>query len=119
MLTKVSYKDIQTLVVKELKQYRALRVQLENKQEREAKGIKPLFPSLGTDHQENELRVRHLDNALNALDDVGRQIIELKYLSKQKQNDLNIYLELGLQKKPYYEEKKAAILSIASALGMI
>ncbi|MGE7766695.1 hypothetical protein [Peribacillus sp. NPDC096540] len=43
----------------------------------------------------------------------------MKYLSHEKQNDINIYMDMGLQKTPYYEKKKVAIFQIASSLGII
>lgn len=117
----VDEKKIRSIVVKELKKYKALKVQLQNKQERCDKGIEGyLFPKLLENDVENELKVIQIERALKySLDSIEREIIEMKYLSLERQNDLNIYLDLGLQKKPYYEKKKTAIFMIASSLGII
>ena len=117
----VDEKEVRSLVVKELKKYKALKIQLENKKEQMENGIEgDLFPKLLNNDLQNKLKVIQIERVLNnSLDSVERQIIELKYLSNERQNDLNIYLELGLQKKPYYEKKKTAIFMIASSLGII
>lgn len=117
----VDEKKIRSIVVKELKKYKALKVQQQNKQEQSAKGIEGhLFPKLLENDVENELKVIQIERALEySLDSTERKIIEMKYLSLERQNDLNIYLDLGLQKKPYYEKKKTAIFMIASSLGII
>jgi ArpU family phage transcriptional regulator len=117
----VDEKEIRSFVVKELKKYKALKIQQQNKQELNEKGIQGhIFPKLIENDMENELKVIQMERALNnSLDQLERQIIEMKYLSLERQNDINIYLELGLQKTPYYEKKKAAIFMIASSLGMI
>ena len=117
----VDERKVRSIVVKELKKYKAYKVRMENIKEQSDKGIdKELFPKLLDNDDQNFLKVTQIERALNnSLDSVERQIIEMKYLSKDQQNDLNIYLDLGLQKKPYYEKKKTAIFMIATALGII
>lgn len=117
----VDEKEVRSLVVKELKKYKALKVQMENKKEQNENGIEgDLFPKLQNNEIQNKLKVIQIERALsNSLDSVERQIIEMKYLSKEQQNDISIYMDLGLQKKPYYEKKKTAIFMIASSLGII
>ncbi|MCA1029384.1 ArpU family transcriptional regulator [Cytobacillus kochii] len=117
----VDEKKIRSIVVKELKKYKALKIQQQNKLELNQNGIQVnIFPKLLQNDLENELKVIQMERALkNSLDTVERQIIEMKYLSLERQNDLNIYLELGLQKTAYYEKKKTAIFMIASSLGII
>ncbi|KON88922.1 ArpU family transcriptional regulator [Sporosarcina globispora] len=117
----IDEKEVRSIVVKELKIYRALRIRIQNKLELSEKGIqKNIFPKLIESDVENELKVIQMERALNnSLDQLERQIIEMKYLSAERQNDLNIYLDLGLQKTAYYEKKKTAIFMIASSLGII
>ena len=52
-----------------------------------------------------------------SLDPIERKIIEMKYLSHEVQND--VYMDMGLQKTPYYEKKKVAIFQNASSLGIM
>ncbi|MED1801711.1 ArpU family phage packaging/lysis transcriptional regulator, partial [Brevibacillus porteri] len=107
-------------VVKALKEYKALRVAVQNKQELQEKGIDQLFPRIQKSESMNELKARQIERALQySLDEVERQIIEEKYLSTSRVKDINIYLEMGLDKDRYYESKKEAIAQIAKALGMI
>ncbi|WP_342025742.1 ArpU family phage packaging/lysis transcriptional regulator [Cytobacillus pseudoceanisediminis] len=117
----IDEKEVRSIVVKELKKYKALKIQQQNKLELNEKGIQGnIFPKLLQNDLENELKVIQMERALNnSLDQLERQIIEMKYLSKEKQNDLSIYLDLGLQKKQYYEKKKTAIFMIATAIGII
>ncbi|MFJ7585617.1 ArpU family phage packaging/lysis transcriptional regulator [Bacillus cereus] len=117
----IDEKEVRSIVVKELKKYKALKIQQKNKLELNEKGIQGnIFPKLLQNDLENELKVIQMERALNnSLDQLERQIIEMKYLSKEKQNDLSIYLDLGLQKKQYYEKKKTAIFMIATAIGII
>lgn len=117
----IDEKEVRSIVVKELKKYKALKIQQKNKLELNEKGIQGnIFPKLLQNDLENELKVIQMERALNnSLDQQERQIIEMKYLSKEKQNDLSIYLDLGLQKKQYYEKKKTAIFMIATAIGII
>ncbi|WGV61288.1 ArpU family phage packaging/lysis transcriptional regulator [Brevibacillus brevis] len=119
-LEPVDEKEVRKAVVKALKEYKALRVAIQNKQERQEKGIDQLFPRLQKSESMNELKARQIERALQySLDEVERQIIEEKYLSTSRVKDINVYLELGLTKDQYYESKKDAIAQIAKALGMI
>lgn len=118
-LDDVDEKAVRKIVIKELKNYRALKVQLENKKECSSTGIN-IFPSLRDSFTVNELKVKQMERALkNSLDDEERLIIEKKYLTAAKVKDINIYIELGMKKDTYYEIKQRAILRIATALGII
>lgn len=113
-------KEVQSTVIKELREYRALKVKLENKIEREQEGLLLLFPVLQSPDKENELKVRQIDRAMNfSMDATERKIIQLKYLNTEELNDLNIYLELGLKKDKYYRKKRSALHHLATALGII
>lgn len=119
-LTEVNEKDVQDIVIEELKNYRALKVQMENKREREMAGIVDLFPSLRQADKVNELKVKQIDRALeSSLDTTERTIIEQKYLDSKELTDMHIYTELGLKKGKYYEKKRLAIFRIATALGIV
>lgn len=116
----IDEKEIRRMVTRELKQYKALKVALQNKLELNKEGIEPLFPSLNTKDKEKEIKVRQIDRAIeNALDEVERQIIQQKYLSSTRIKDINLYLDMGLTKDHYYYHKRQAILLIATALGII
>ncbi|WP_339201684.1 ArpU family phage packaging/lysis transcriptional regulator [Peribacillus sp. FSL P2-0133] len=117
----VDEKKVRSLVAKELKLYKALKIRQQNKKELDENGItEHIFPKLLQNDAENEFKVIHIERTLNnSLDQIERQIIEMKYLSLERQNDLTIYLELGLQKNSYYEKKKQALFMIASSLGII
>lgn len=120
LLEPVDEKLVRQTVIRELKNYRALKVQLANKKEREGAGVVGLFPVLRKEDNLAELKVKQIERALqNAIDSIERKIIELKYLSLYEINDLNIIIELGIKKGRYYEKKKTAILRIATALGVI
>ncbi|MEC0286014.1 ArpU family phage packaging/lysis transcriptional regulator [Bacillus subtilis] len=115
----VDLKAVRKIVIKELKDYRALKVQLENKKESVDAGISP-FPSIRDSFILNELKVKQMERALeNSLDDEERMIIEKKYLTASQTKDIHIYMELGMKKDTYYEIKHRAILRIATALGII
>ncbi|QDS32508.1 ArpU family phage packaging/lysis transcriptional regulator [Brevibacillus brevis] len=119
-LEPVDEKEVRKAVVKALKEYKALRVAVQNKQERQEKGIDQLFPRLQKSESTNELKARQIERALQySLDEVERQIIEEKYLSTSRVKDINVYLDMGLTKDQYYTKKKDAIMQIATALGMI
>ncbi|WP_409177479.1 ArpU family phage packaging/lysis transcriptional regulator [Brevibacillus fortis] len=119
-LEPVDEKEVRKAVVKALKEYKALRVAVQNKQERQEKGIDQLFPQLQKSESTNELKARQIERALlYSLDEVERQIIEEKYLSTSRVKDINVYLDMGLTKDQYYTKKKDAIMQIATALGMI
>ncbi|MGC8229898.1 ArpU family phage packaging/lysis transcriptional regulator [Pseudobacillus badius] len=116
----IDEKEVQNLIIRELRDYRALKVQIENKKEQEAAGIINLFPSVRQQDRLNELKVKQIERALaNSLDCIERKIIEMKYFTSQETKDINIYLELGLKKGKYYEKKRAAIYRLATALGII
>ncbi|RPK06530.1 hypothetical protein BSBH6_00153 [Bacillus subtilis] len=118
-LQPVDLKAVRKIVIKELKDYRALKVQLENKKESVDAGISP-FPSIRDSFILNELKVKQMERALeNSLDDEERMIIEKKYLTASQTKDIHIYMELGMKKDTYYEIKQRAILRIATALGII
>lgn len=114
-------KEIINLTINELKNYRALKVQIENRIEQKNAGVINLFPSVRKEDQmKNELKVKQIERALEqSLDYTERKIVDMKYLSSHEVNDINIYLELGLKKGKFYEKKRAAILTIATALGII
>ncbi|WP_419882773.1 ArpU family phage packaging/lysis transcriptional regulator [Peribacillus sp. B-H-3] len=116
----IDEKEVRKVITRELKQYKALKVAMENKVEQEQEGTTILFPALINREKEKNLKVKQIDRALqHALDDVERQIIEQKYLSNNRVKDINIYLDLGLAKDQYYSHKRQAILLIATALGII
>ena len=116
----VDEKQIRSIVVKELKLFRALKIQQLNKQELNEKGIIiNIFPKLYDNDREKEMKVLHMERALDNLDSIERQIIEKKYLDVEKRNDINIYLDLCLQKTTYYKKKKQAIFMIAHCLNII
>ncbi|TYS67039.1 ArpU family transcriptional regulator [Sutcliffiella horikoshii] len=118
-LSNVNEREVRKLVIRELKDYRALKVQIENKNERVSAGVN-LFPSLRNSHVINELKVKQIERALNdSLDEEELLIIKKKYLTSIKTKDIEIYLELGFKKDTYYEVKNRAINRIATALGII
>ncbi|KLV25710.1 ArpU family transcriptional regulator [Niallia circulans] len=112
---------VRSIVIKELKRYKALKVRLQNKEELEGIGIKEdLFIKVYDNDQINKLKVIQIERALNnSLDFDEKRIIELKYLQPYRENDVSIYMELGLQKNKYYEKKKSAIFQLAYSLGII
>ncbi|OJT66490.1 ArpU family phage packaging/lysis transcriptional regulator [Bacillus licheniformis] len=115
----VDTRAVREIVIKELKDYRAIKVQLENQKECENCGMKA-FPSLRDSSAFNELKVKQMERALqNSLDDEERLIIEKKYLTAARVKDINIYMDLGITKNAYYRLKKRAIYRLATALGII
>ncbi|WP_203362429.1 ArpU family phage packaging/lysis transcriptional regulator [Bacillus sp. REN10] len=120
MFNDIDEKEVQDLIITELRNYRALKVQIENKKEQEAAGVIDLFPSVRQQDRLNELKVKQIDRALeHSLDFIERRIIEMKYFTSEETKDINIYLDLGLKKGKYYEKKRAAIYRLATALGVI
>nr|WP_240909189.1 ArpU family phage packaging/lysis transcriptional regulator [Bacillus paralicheniformis] len=116
----IDEKEVRNTIIKELKRYKALKVQLENRKEREEAGMNNLFPQLRDQHSLNELKVCQMDRALKqSLDDDELKIIKAKYLSPQKIKDIEIYMEMGLKKDKYYQVKRRAIYNLATALGII
>ncbi|MCV9884714.1 ArpU family phage packaging/lysis transcriptional regulator [Metabacillus halosaccharovorans] len=119
LLEQVDEKEVRKLVIKELKNYRAIKVQLENKQECNQAGV-ALFPTLRDSGNINALKIKQIERALeHSLDEDERLIIEKKYLTAHRTKDINIYMELNINKDPYYEMKRRAINTIATALGII
>lgn len=119
-LQPINEREVQKAVVKELKSYKALRVAVQNKREQTEKGIDQLFPRLHQSDTKNELKAKQIERALEySLDEIERRIIEEKYLSPTRVNDINIYLDMGLTKDQYYTKKKEAIFQIATALSII
>lgn len=120
MFPPVDERAVRQAVAKALKEFKALRVAVQNRKEQEEKGIDQLFPRLQRSDAKNILKARQIERALQySLDEVERQIIEEKYLSTSRVKDINIYLDLGMTKDQYYPKKKDAIFQIATALGII
>lgn len=119
-LSPINEREVRKAVARELKEYKALRVAVQNKKELEEEGIANLFPSLQQSDSKKELKARQIERALEStLDQIERKIIEEKYLSPRRVNDINIYLEMGLTKDEYYKKKREAIFQIATALRII
>lgn len=116
----INEKEVQNVIIRELRHYRALKVQIENKREQTEAGIVDLFPSVRKQDRLNELKVKQIERALEcSLDFIENRIIEMKYFTSHETNDIYIYMELGLKKGKYYEKKRAAIYRLATALGII
>ncbi|MEF8681017.1 ArpU family phage packaging/lysis transcriptional regulator [Bacillus thuringiensis] len=116
----IDEKEMRRLVVKELKNYKALCVRMKNQEEQAQAGCAVLFPKMKGDDKNHEIRFKQIDRALqNALDKDQRQIIELKYLGNEKVKDSYVYNELMMRRDKFYENKKSAIWLIATALGII
>ncbi|MFS0666295.1 ArpU family phage packaging/lysis transcriptional regulator [Bacillus mojavensis] len=119
-LPDVNEKEVRNTVIKELKTYRSLKIQAENRKEQKERGVIGLFPQLRKSTEYNELKVKQMDRALkHCLDQDEYSIIEKKYLSPQKIKDLEIMIELGLKRDKFYQVKRQAISNIATALGII
>ncbi|MEC1575600.1 ArpU family phage packaging/lysis transcriptional regulator, partial [Bacillus haynesii] len=102
-LPPIDEKEVRNTIIRELKRYKALKVQLENRKEREAARMNHLFPQLRDQHSLNELKVCQMDRALKqSLDNDELKIIQEKYLSSKKIKDIEIYMEMGLKKDKYY-----------------
>ncbi|WP_339235401.1 ArpU family phage packaging/lysis transcriptional regulator [Bacillus sp. FSL K6-1012] len=120
ILADVNEKEVRNIVIKELKTYRSLKIQAENRKERKEKGVIGLFPQLRKSTEYNELKVKQMDRALkHCLDQDEYSIIEKKYLSPEKIKDLEIMIELGIKRDKFYQVKRQAIYNIATALGII
>ncbi|WP_142317067.1 ArpU family phage packaging/lysis transcriptional regulator [Bacillus toyonensis] len=116
----IDEKEMRRLVVKELKNYKALCVRMKNQEEQAQAGCVVLFPKMKGDDKNHEIRFKQIERTLkNALDNDQRQIIELKYLGNEKVKDSYVYSELMLRRDNFYENKKVAIRLIATALGII
>lgn len=112
--------EVNDLVIKELKNYRAFKVSIQNKNEQEEAGLDNLFPVLGDSDAVKELKVKQMERTLEqSLDWMERKIIEMKYLSSEEINDIDIYLELGIKKDKFYKKKRSAITNIANSLRII
>ncbi|QDX92049.1 ArpU family transcriptional regulator [Brevibacillus laterosporus] len=120
MFPPIDEKAVRRTVAKELKNFKALRVAVQNKKEQAESGIEQLFPRLHQTETKNTLKAQQIERALKySLDEIERKIIEEKYLSPTQVNDINVYLDLGLTKDQYYIKKREAISQIATALGII
>ncbi|POO76767.1 ArpU family transcriptional regulator [Bacillus sp. MBGLi97] len=117
--SEVDEKKLRYIVIKELKEYRSLKVQEKNIKEQKEKDVIGLFPQLRKSMGYNELKVKQIDRALYHLDKEEYNIIKMKYLSPKKVKDFEIMYELGIKKDRYYQVKKQAIYNIAIALGII
>ncbi|MEN2765665.1 ArpU family phage packaging/lysis transcriptional regulator [Ornithinibacillus xuwenensis] len=118
----ISVKDIQEAVIRDLKNYKALKVKLENIRERKEASALHIFPVLKRNESIDELKAKQIERAINdSLDPIERKIIEYKYLNinSRDMTDLEIHMELGLKKGKYYIKKKEAIFQLAKALGII
>ncbi|PEJ95067.1 ArpU family transcriptional regulator [Bacillus wiedmannii] len=116
----IDEKEMRRLVVKELKNYKALCVRMKNQEEQAQAGCVVLFPKMKGDDKNHEIRFKQIERTLqNALDKDQRQIIELKYLGNEKVKDSYVYNELMMRRDNFYENKKVAIRLIATALGII
>ena len=118
----IQQKEIQEAVIKDLKDYKALKVKLENIRERQEVGAIHLFPTLMNNDTIDMLKAKQIERALTqSLDLIERRIIEIRYLNTNEKEitDLEIYLSLGLKKGKYYYKKKEAINRLAKALGII
>lgn len=112
----LSEKEIQDAVIKDLNDYKALKVKIENIRERQEAGAINLFPPLTKDES---LTAKEIERALRSLNSTERKIIEKKYLASYDNEitDIEIYLSLGLKKGKFYIKKKEAINQLAKMLG--
>ncbi|MBK5492200.1 ArpU family transcriptional regulator [Bacillus sp. TH13] len=119
----IDEKEIRPYVIETLQDYRVLKVKYQNRQERTAFGVELLFPELRTNKEEENqdyLRYIQIKRTLDeALDEDQKSILEMKYMNIKSLNDDYIYTVLGLHKRTFYRKRKAAVLSVAKALGMI
>ena len=59
-----------------------------------------LFPVLRKEDNLAELKVKQIERALEySLDEIEREIIQIKYLESKQTKDINIYMDLGLKRK--------------------
>ncbi|MED2186500.1 ArpU family phage packaging/lysis transcriptional regulator [Bacillus wiedmannii] len=116
----IDEKEMRRLVVKELKNYKALCVRMKNQEEQSQAGCVVLFPKMKGDDKNHEIRFKQIERTLKyALDEDERKIIGMKYLGNQKVKDSFVYNELMIKRDPFYQKKKSAIQLIATALGII
>ncbi|MCA1002779.1 ArpU family phage packaging/lysis transcriptional regulator [Bacillus thuringiensis] len=118
-LDRETERKVQKEVIKILKDYRVLKICIENKEEQKREGVSP-FPEIRDTKHINEIKFRQVERVLDyGLDEDEVNIIRMKYLSNKKLKDDYIYNELLIKKDPYYVKKKNAVRLIATALGMI
>lgn len=116
----INEKEVRKVVARQLKEYKAFKVSVQNKNEQIIEGMQDIFPILNKEQNQKAIIVRQIDRALeNALDEVEREIITRKYLSNTRVKDTSIYMDMGLTKDQYYVHKREAIRLIATALGII
>lgn len=116
----INEKEVRKVVARQLKEYKAFKVSVQNKNEQIIEGVQGIFPILNREQNQKAIIVRQIDRALeNALDEVEREIITRKYLSNTRVKDTSIYMDMGLTKDQYYVHKREAIRLIATALGII
>jgi ArpU family phage transcriptional regulator len=116
----IDERKVRNIVVKELKEFKALRIAMENKKEIEEEGLEILFPMLNNNEKEKIIKFKQINRAINeALDEIEREIIDKKYLSTTRVKDIELYLDMGITKDQYYMYKKQAIFQIATALRII
>ncbi|QKE72675.1 ArpU family transcriptional regulator [Arthrobacter citreus] len=119
-LNDIDEKKVRKAVIKQLKRFKAIRVAVQNKDEQLTEGVIDPFPIIFDNEKEKRLKVKQVERALLfALDDIERTIIERKYLSSNREKDIHIYMDLGINKDQFYEYKKQAIFSIAEALNIV
>lgn len=63
-LPPIDEKEVRNTIIRELKKYKALKVQLEYWKEQEAARMSEPFPRLSDPHPYNELKVAQIDRAL-------------------------------------------------------
>lgn len=115
----IDEKEMRRRVIKELKNFKALRVRMQNIEEQSQAGYAVLFPKMKED-QKHEMKFKQIERTLSyALDEDERKIVELKYLGDRRVKDSYVYNELMIKRDPFYEKKSNAIRLIATALGII
>ncbi|MGD6879289.1 ArpU family phage packaging/lysis transcriptional regulator [Bacillus infantis] len=112
-------KRLSSVISELLKQYKALKVYLDNKRELEENGLPGLFPAVVDRHELKQLQFTQINRAIESLDPMERQIIDQKFLSPIKEKDLSIYSSMGINKDKYYKFKGQALIKIAIALNLI
>ncbi|WP_430509326.1 ArpU family phage packaging/lysis transcriptional regulator [Gottfriedia solisilvae] len=116
----VDEKKVRKAVVKQLKLFKALRIAIINKDEQIAEGLRDPFPKIVDKEKEKRFKVKQMERAIQyALDDIEREIIEMKYLSPNRVKDINLYMDMGLTMDQYYEHKRQAIFALAEALNIV
>ncbi|WP_416149485.1 ArpU family phage packaging/lysis transcriptional regulator [Salipaludibacillus sp. HK11] len=121
----IAENEVQKALIDELRNYRSLKIKLQNRKEQIEKGVL-LFPSLRAANgiknidEAEELYVKQVDRALEgSIDDQERTIINRKYLQSIVVSDVEIYSDIGMKKGKYYVKKKSAIINMARALDII